>query len=553
MNKKDFIERALGKVKCDTVLKGGKIIDVLGHSIYEGDVGIYEDVIVGVGDYQGNEEIDVSGMYIAPGLIDSHIHIESTMLSPTAFAELVLSKGVTSVFADPHEIANVKGEEGLDFMLQNGKNTPLDIYYMLPSCVPATPFEHNGAVIDAEKTKQLYEKGGFYGLAEMMNYPGLLNCDEDVLKKLDICPYIDGHAPLLSGKRLNAYAGCGITNDHECSTVAEVYEKIKTGLNIFIREGTGAKNLDVIMECVTPYNLPHFAFCTDDKQTGAIIKEGTIGHCINKAIDKGLDIISAYTIGSINAAKIYGLKKTGAIAPGYKADIIVNKTKYVKDPEYVFKNGKIVARKGEALFKTNLVSIESVSNTVNIKDFTTSDLSLEFTKDTPVIEIKENSLISHLTKGKDRSEVSLCINMERHNATGNIGKCYVSGFTVKNGAIAQTIGHDSHNITALGSDEKNIELAIKSLGKEGGIALVEDCKLKAFLKLDIAGLMSTAEPKELAKQYQALTEKVEALSPEGSETIMMVLTFISLLVIPHYKLSDRGIFDVDRFQFYENV
>ncbi len=551
MKRSDFIKAALGNEKADLVIKNAKIIDVLSHRLVKGDMAIKGNRIIGIGKYQGNLEIDGTGKFIAPGLIDCHIHIESTLLTPGEFAKIVVPFGVTRVFADPHEITNVCGEKGIKFMFEDSENVPLKINYMLPSCVPATPFEHNGSEIDAKKSKELLEKYPFFGLAEMMNYPGLLACDEDVLGKLKLFEYIDGHAPYLTGKRLNAYAGVGIRNDHECSVVEEAYEKIGAGMKIFVREGSGAHNLTELIRAINPFNLRHFCFCTDDKQAAEIKREGTIINCIRRAVENGLDAISAYTMATYNAAQSYGIYDEGALAPGYKADFIVLDNMLDLIPDAVYIGGKIVAEKGKPMFMSKKADTSEVSATVNIKPVRSEDFELEYGKEQPVIKITSGSLITDVMYNVPPKDVSICANIERYNATGNIGKCFVTGFKVNNGAIAQSIGHDSHNITAIGSDGENIAMAVNALGKNGGIAVVQNGKCVAFQELRIGGIMSDKSAEEVIEESEQIIKAVKQICKNGSEALMMILSFISLVVIPHVKLNDRGMFDVDKFKMFE--
>ncbi len=545
---KNIINAAYGREKADIVLKNGKIIDVTGHSIIKGNVGIKDGVIIGIGDYEGLEEIDVKGAYVAPGLVDSHIHIESAMVSPGEYAKAVMPKGVTSIIADPHEIANVCGEKGLEFMFKSGEGVPLDIYYMLPSCVPATPFDHGGAVIDGDKTKELMKKYGFKGLGEMMNYPGVVNCDDDVIKKLESSKYIDGHAPMIEGMGLNAYICGGISNDHECDSKENALEKISKGMNIFIREGTGAKNLEELIGAVDPYNLRHFAFCTDDKHLSEILREGTISHCIDKAIGLGMDPIDAYTIACYNPCVFYDLHRRGAIAPGFKADIIVTRDINCTDISLVLKDGKPVAKEGKALFEAEKTDIRDVTDTVRIQNITAEDLSKEFNKNEPVIELS-NSLVTNAVYCENSNGLSLCANIERYGRTGNKGLCFVKGLDIVNGAIAQTIGHDSHNISVIGSDSENMAAAVNALGKKGGIAVVQDKKVIAYMELAIGGLMSDKNAASVVKEHEEIIGAAKKISHEGSNMALMILGFISLLVIPHIKLGDKGLFDVDKFSY----
>ncbi len=544
---KEIIKAALGSEKADIALKNGKIIDVLGHRIVEGSVGIKDGVILGIGDYEAEEEVDLKGAYIAPGFVDSHLHIESSMLTPSGYARAVMPKGVTTIIADPHEIANVCGERGLEFMLEDSKASPLEVHFMLPSCVPATPFDHNGCVIDGELTQKLYEKYNFLGLGEMMNYPGVLACDGDVMKKLGTAERIDGHCPGLTGRELNAYVCAGIRNDHECTSYEEALEKLSAGLDIFIREGTGSKNLEELMKAVDSHNLRHFAFCTDDKESGEILSEGTISHCIDKAIALGYDPLDVYTIACYNPCVSFGLGRKGAIAPGYEADIAVTRDINATNIERVYKKGRLVALDGKPLFERIKADSSQVENTVNVSGITPESLALDFDKNKPVIAFNSGSLVTEKVYCDSAEGLSLCANIERHRNTGNIGKCFIKGFGMTNGAVAQTIGHDSHNISVLGSDGENMAAAVNALGKQGGIAVVRDKKVIAFTELPVGGLMSLKSAEETAEEYEKTVEAVKRLSPHGSSEALMILSFVSLLVIPHLKLGDKGLFDVDGF------
>ena len=546
---KHIIQSALGSEKADLVLKNGKIIDVLNHRIIEGNVAVKDGIILGIGNYEGFEEIDVKGAYIAPGFVDSHVHIESAMVTPSQYAKAVIPKGVTTIIADPHEIANVKGEEGLAFMIEDSKKTPLEIHFMLPSCVPATPFDHAGCVIDGDKTIELFEKYDFLGLGEMMNYPGVIDCVPDVLKKLESTEYIDGHAPMIGENGLNAYACGGIKNDHECSSAQEALEKVSNGFDIFVREGTGAKNLEELMKAVTPYNLRHFAFCTDDKHPAEVIKEGTISHCIDKAIRLGYDPIDAYTMACYNSCVSYNLGRKGAIASGFEADIVVTRDINATDIERVYKKGVLVAENDKALFDIKSADTSRVENTVNIDNVKAEDLYTPFDKNKIVISLNKGSLITDGVYCESEEGLSLCANIERHHKTGNIGKCYVKGLDIKNGAIAQTIGHDSHNISVIGSDSENMAAAVNALGKQGGIVVVKDKKIVEKMELKVGGIMSDKTINDVVAEHEKIVEAAKTLSPSGSNETLMILGFISLLVIPHFKLGDNGVFNVDEFRY----
>lgn len=551
MSKKALIDAAMGRIPCDLALKNANVIDVLGHSIRQGTVFIKDGKVVCVGNYNltANKTIDLDGKYVAPAFIDAHVHIESSMLTPSQYAKLVIPKGVGTVIADPHEIANVCGKTGLEFM-QNDIS-PLRVKYMLPSCVPATPFDSSGAVLDADACKNEWKKGCFIGLGEMMNYPGVVYCDNDVINKLDITNNIDGHIPLVSGNNLQAYICGGINNDHECSSSDEALEKISLGMNIYIREGTGAKNLEELIKAVTPYNMSHFAFCTDDKHIDDIYNEGTINHCISKAISLGMDAVTAFTLGSYNTARFYGLDKLGAVAPGYVADLVIM-TKPDPKPENitaVYLNGI----EYQETDNNSTSNISSVTETVHIKPIMPEDIKPIFSKEMPVICAKPGSLITTPYYTNDPDGLIICANIERHTASGRIGSSYVKGFNIKNGAVAQTIGHDSHNITVMGDNNADMALAVNSLGINGGIAVVQNGKTLAKLTLEVGGIMSANPYRQVINDYKKVTDAINKISTDDAGSLLMILSFLSLIVIPEIKLTDKGLFDVNKFEFIKEI
>ncbi len=544
-----LIDTAMKRTVADTVIKGGMVFDVFNHRFVNTDVVIQSGKIVALGTgYSAKHTIDATGKYVIPSFIDAHVHIESSLLTPTEYAKAVIPKGVTTVIADPHEITNVSGEQGIKYMFESAKRSPLDVRYMLPSCVPATPFEHSNCTIDSDTTKTLLNKYDFLGLAEMMNFVGVVNCDDDTIGKLQNDVIIDGHAPMLTGKELCAYACGNIKTDHECSTPEEALEKLSMGINILIREGTGAKNVEQLVKAVNPYNLRYFAFCTDDKHINDIVSNGTILNCIKKSISSGLSLEDAITIATINPAIMYGLKGIGAIAPSYNANLIVCDTNL--DTIYtVLKDGSVVAENGKPTFKTDTVPIDSVSSTVNIKPVTPKDFELHFTKGMPVIEAIEGSLITKKVYPDSAEGLSMCAVVERHNATGNVGKAYIKSLDIKDGAIAQTIGHDSHNITVIGDSPEDMALAVNSLGKNGGICVVHKGRVVSFMELPIAGLMSNKSVEEVLAEDNAIVESAKVVSKNGSSTLLMLLSFLSLVVIPELKLNDSGLFDVVAWKY----
>lgn len=549
MDNSKRIKAAKGEIKADLVIKNANICDLLTHSVTEGDVAITDGVIVGVGSYSGIEEIDANGKYVMPSFVESHVHIESSMLSPGEYARLAAAKGVTEVIADPHEIANVSGEDGLEFMINSAKDLPVNIHFMLPSCVPATPFDSSGCIIDSEKTAYLMEKYNFFGLGEMMNYPGVLSCVPDVLNKLNTDKIIDGHAPLITGKDLNAYAAAGIKTDHECTNTREALEKISKGMYVLMREGTQSKNVKDLSGAVNPYTLRRFLFCTDDRYLGDILDKGSIQNCINVAVKEGLNPLDALVIACLNPTECYNLGRRGIIAPSYKADLIIAEDITAQNITHVFKDGALIAHMGKALFEGKNACDKSVRDSVHIKEMTKEDFILEFKKGMSVIEVMPHSLITKEYKAQEREGLNLCAVIERHKNTGNIGRCFIKGFDLKGGAIAQSIGHDSHNITVVGSDEKSMAVAVNALGKSGGMSVVRDGELISFMPLPIAGIMSDKGADETLLMHKEVIKGLKALSVNENIDPFMMLSFLSLLVIPSVKISDKGLFDVDNWRF----
>lgn len=546
----EIIEAAVGRKKADIVFKNAKVVDVFTHSIRETDVAVKNGFIIGFGEYDGKEEIDVNGKYIMPSFIDSHLHIESSMLSPSEYAAIVVPKGVGAIIADPHEIANVCGEDGLKYMIDSSKGLPLDFHFMLPSCVPATPYESTGAAIDSRMTKELLEKYDFLGLGEMMDFVSVLLNKEEVIDKIKSTEIVDGHAPGLKGKDLYTYVAAGVKTDHECTTVEEALEKISLGMYVQMREGTSAKNIKDLIGSVNDYTMRRVLFCTDDKHLDDIMAEGTISNCIARAVELGLDPISAITIATLNAAECYGLKKIGAVAPGYKANIVISEDITARKITEVYKDGELVAKDGKALFERKNNIPDNLKNTNNYKAVGVEDFKLEFDKKMPVIEVLPDTLYTNKIYCENNDGLALTAVIERHKASGNIGKAYVKGFNLKNGAVAQTIGHDSHNITVVGTNPEDMALAVNSLGKDGGISVVINGEIAAKMILPIAGLMSDLPAEKAVKEYVAIKENVEKLAPNSNIDTLMMLSFLSLLVIPEIKVNDHGLFDVNKQEFF---
>ncbi|MBQ7794613.1 MAG: adenine deaminase [Clostridia bacterium] len=550
MKRDKLIDYALGNKKADLVIKNAKIVDVFCGGIIEGDAAVADGIIVGIGDYEGVREYDAKGKYLMSGFIDSHVHIESSMVTPSEYARTVIPRGVTAVVCDPHEIANVCGIDGILYMQKSAGKSPMDFHFMLPSCVPAAAFEDSGATITAADTAEYFKKYKFLGLAEMMNYPGLLFKDEEVLGKLDSAEIIDGHAPSVSGKELMAYAGCGILTDHECTSKEEMEEKLSAGMYALLRCGRMSKEFCEMASAVNRFNATRIAFCTDDRNLGDIVERGTIQNCIVTAVDAGMDIFDAIRAATINAAQCYKLKNTGAVAPGYKADLVLAEDICPREITAVWKDGVMVAENGKPLFeRADEEKSDSVYGSVKVKPIDESDLVCGFSPDVPVISIVAGSLSTKKQMRETDEGLSHLAVIERHKATGKIGRGYVENYGIKNGAIASCIGHDSHNITVVGDNASDMKIAVDALGKDGGIAVVSGGKVMVTLPLPVAGLMSDKSAEEVISGHKKLEEAAEKLGINPNLDPFMTLAFLSLPVIPELRLTARGLFDVTRFEF----
>lgn len=563
---KNLILKARGVEKSDLVLKNCKIINVFSNEIIEGDVAIDKGYIVGIGQYEGEKEIDLSGRYLSPGFIDGHVHIESSMSSPSQFARVIVPRGVTSIIADPHEIANVKGIEGIKYIIEDSKRVPLDVYVMLPSCVPATNFENAGAILEAQDLKELMDEETVLGLGEMMNYPGVIFLDEKVIEKLILFKdrVKDGHGPMIDGKDLNAYVAAGIMTEHECSTAEEVLNRLRLGMYILLREGSAARDLRNIIKVVNKDNLRRFLFCTDDKHPEDLINEGTIDYNIKLAIREGIEPIDAIKMATLNAAECYGLKGKGAIAPGYIADLVVIDNLEGFNIVKVFKNGKLVAENNQALFDTTIHLPKNMVDSVRIRDVKVEDLQIPMKSNKAnIIGVVENSIVTekivdevNLVNGYfdySNDDILKLVVVERHFATGNIGVGLIKNFKLKNGAIGSTVGHDSHNMIVVGDNDEDILAAIKELEIiGGGLTMVSRGKVLKSLPLEIAGIMTSRpieETNRILKEMIDLSHK--ELKVNENIDPFMTLSFMALPVIPKLKLTDMGLFDVEKFEFID--
>ena len=545
-NIKTYINTAMRRENGDLILKNGNVVDVFTGTVYKADVIVKNGVICGVGEYSGENEVDVSGKYVMPGFVDSHVHIESSMTTPAEYAKAVMPHGVTTVIADPHEITNVCGTDGLDYMRRAAEKIPLDVKLMLPSCVPAASFEHSGAELTAAKTREIAHD--FFGIGEMMNYPGILSCDSETLGKLcgDI---IDGHAPLLSGNELDAYAAAGIKTDHECSMVSEMTEKIRKGMYILLREGTLSLDVARLIKGVTPHTLRRCAFCTDDRFVGEIIRDGSIDHCIRKAVSLGLDAIDAIIMATLNACEIYGMKNKGAIAPSYIADIVVADDLSLTKISQVYKGGVLVCENGRALFECEDADTSNVTDTVHLPEIS-ADFFYDNKKDSFLaIELIPESIITKKVTVKKNDKLSKVCVIERHKLRGTKGIAYVTNYGITKGAIAASIGHDSHNVIVIGDNDADMALAVNTLGKSGGISVCSMGQVLSFLKLDIAGLMSLKSAEEVTTEHEALYEAARGLDITDKIDPFLSLSFLPLPVIPEIRITDSGLFDVTEFKF----
>lgn len=548
--KRREINAALGKEKAQLVFKNATVADVFLRRFTTSDVAVENGVIVGLGEYDGKKEIDCTGRYLMPSFVESHVHIESSMLCPGEYAKIAAAQGVTAIIADPHEIANVCGEKGLRFMLEAAKGVPVDFYFMLPSCVPATPFDHSGAVIDGKKTKELFENYPFWGLGEMMNVPGVLEMDEEVHRKLGCTTMIDGHAPGLCGKELNAFCCAGVRTDHECVTAQEALEKISRGLYVEIREGSQSRNLAALAPAITPDTLRRLLLCTDDRYLGDVMEYGSISNCVRRAVACGVAPIDAIIMATLNACECYHLEGRGAVAPGYRADLLLSGDPAGMDIAAVYKDGVLIAQKGQPCFSAPpLRYLEEVSHTVHCAPVSANQFSFAFDERRPVIGVHPQTLITTKEYCSSPEGLNLCAVLERHRGAGTIGMAFAKGFELKEGAIAQTIGHDSHNITVLGAGAEDMALAVNALGREGGMAVARGGKVLAVLELPVAGLMSPKDASSVLAEHKAVLRALEQLEFNRELEPFMMLSFLSLLVIPELKLSDNGLFDVSSFSF----
>ncbi len=553
---------ASGREKAELVFKNARVINVFTNEILPADLAVEDGIILAVGSYEGLEEIDLQGKYICPSLFDGHVHIESAMVSPSQFAKVVLPHGVTTVIADPHEIANVKGLDGIDYMLEATEELPLTVYIMVPSCVPATPFESSGAILEAEELAQYIGKPRVLGLGEMMNYPGVYNADSLVIEKLKRFQEfpIDGHGPLIEEKELATYAVAGIRTEHECSTPKELIDRVRLGMYVQLREGSGAKNVVSLLRGIDAHNISRCFFCTDDRHPNSLLAEGSIDNNVRIAIREGMDPIDAIKLGATFGPLAYGIKGIGAIAPNYRADFIVLDELESFAIHSVYVGGECIVEGGELLPELKEADCSKVGNSVTLSDRKEEDLRVPAV-DGKYIAIRaiSESLITEKAvydapNGADFNyEYGLkkLVVFERHRGLKRFAAAAIDGFGNLDGAIALTIAHDSHNVIAIGSSDREILAAVDAIERlEGGIVLVKDGEVIGQLRLEIAGLMSTKPLEEVEEKFASLMKKaIEILGINPNLDPFMTLSFMALPVIPNIKLTDLGLFDVESFSF----
>lgn len=566
---KNVIDVAANRNVADLVIKNCKIVDVYNSSIIEGkDIAITDGYIAGFGNYQGEREIDAQGRYAVPGFIDGHIHIESSYVTPEEIGRLLVPHGTTTIIADPHEIVNVCGMNGMNYMLEAAKRTKLDIKYMLPSCVPATPFENAGAVIDSVIMQEAIKDKHIIGLGEFMDYPGVTNANDEVLDKLLVAinegKIIDGHSPGLAGNKLNAYVAGRIRTDHECSTVEEMRERLSCGLYILLREGSACHDLRTLLKAVTKENSRRCLVCSDDRQPKTILELGHIDNHLQICVEEGIDAITAIQMATLNAAECYELKDRGAIAPGLRADIALIDNLIDFHVSQVFIHGEEVAKDGRYLSTVQCYDSSNVLGKFQIGDFSIDKLRLRLRSNSVnVIDILPGGVLTAkkieqvtLNHAGDfvyqpEQDIAKIAVVERHNNTGNVAVALLKGYGIKGGAVALSIAHDSHNIIVVGTNDEDMAFAVENLVEQnGGIILVKNQKVVNRMPMVVGGIMSDQTGEWVNEKLTQIHEDAhEKLGISREVEPVMTLCFMSLAVIPEIKITDRGLFDVTQFSF----
>lgn len=556
--KQRIIAVAAGREKADLVLKNAKYLNVFSNEFLCGDIAVANGLIAGVGKYDGKTEIDVSGKLVLPGFIDAHIHLESSMVTPAEFAKAVVAHGTTTVITDPHEITNVMGIDGVEYMIQASQNLPIDVHFMMPSCVPATEIDESGAELDCKDIDLYLDNKKVLGLAEMMNYVGVINGDKNVLSKIVTSQAhhkkIDGHAPELSGNGLNAYIAAGVYSDHECSTFENALEKLRKGQFIMIREGTAAHNLKALMPLLTQQYYSRCMFATDDKHPSDLLYGGHIDYIVKQALKNGADPIVALKTATHHAARYFLLNNKGAIASGYLADIVVVDNLEDFNVETVFKRGKLVFDGEVKDFSAPTVDeklAKKCFDTFHLDSVTPSSFKVD--GKLGLIGLVGGELLTRNLGTADKIDVEndilkiACI--ERHKGTNHIGVGYVKGYSLKSGAVATSVAHDSHNIITVGCNDDDIAVAVNAIkDSKGGIAVVENGKIKALLELPIAGLMSDEPLTTVNEKLENAKSSAYELGADKSIDPFMTLSFLSLPVIPSLRITTKGVFDAENWK-----
>jgi adenine deaminase len=558
----ELIQVARGEVEADLVLKNARVVNVFSGNIHDADVAIHRTRVVGFGDYRARQVIDLGGQYLCPGFIDGHVHIESSMLRVSEFARVVVPQGTTTVISDPHEISNVLGLDGIRYILESSKYNPLSVYVMLPSCVPATEMETAGSKLTAEDLAAMWRSDWVLGLGEVMNYPGVIFRDWQVLNKIRVAGDrpIDGHAPGLTGRDLCAYVAAGIRSDHEATTPEEAQEKLQLGMHIMIREGTIARDLEALLPVVTPSNASRCMFVTDDRHLSDLLAEGHMNFIIRKAISLGLDAMIAIQMATINPARYFGLTDKGGIGPGMRADLAVLDDLHDFNVQMVFRGGQLVAKDGELLPLEEKPKDVPLRSSMNI-NWEHSDLQLPAAgRKAKVIGLIPDQVVTESLLEEVQVENGLAVAdverdilktavIERHLASGNVGLGFVKGFGLRRGALGSSVAHDSHNLVLVGTNDEDMLLAARRIERmRGGLAVVADRRVLASLPLPIAGLMSEDPFEKVSRGFEALIAAAHELGADMHDPFM-ALSFLGLPVIPALKLTDKGLVDVTQFKF----
>lgn len=553
---------ARGDVPAQLILRNAQLVNVLSGEIYTTDIVIDDGDVVALGSgYEAQQVVDLGGRYVCPGFIDAHVHIESSLCTPPEYSRAVLAHGVTSVVTDPHEIANVLGLEGIRFMLERAKHGPINVFVMASSCVPATEMETSGARLEAEDLAPLLNDEWVLGLAEMMNYPGVIYGDEGVLDKLDLFKslVLDGHSPAVTGKPLNAYVAAGIQSDHECTTVEEAVEKLRLGLTIFIRQGTTTHNLRPLLPLIKPENASRLCFCTDDRVPASLLDEGSIDHMVRVAIANGIDPVTAIRLGTINTANYFRLHHLGAVAPGRRADLIVFSDLNDLRAEQVYRGGVLSAENGQTVTPKPPLRAIDIRSTMNVApgaiDFRVPAQSERIRviggSDEQVVtgrlEAAAKIVDGEVVADPERDILKMAV-VERHRASGKVGKAFIKSFGLKRGALAGSIAHDHHNLVVIGADDASMQRAAQAvIEMGGGLAVADGETILATLALPVAGLMSEAPIEDVRREYDALTAAAQSLGSTMRDPFM-AMSFMALEVIPYLKLTNVGLVDVEQFK-----